>query len=463
MLFSQGMKTLQSLINGPKPMQGKKITFLGISSGICAPTSKGQIGAELGFDAIRAEALSAQAPAKEGDFDPRKIFIDNETEKVVTLSDLYDYIDELDNSDVFFQDLEPQPKDPLKNTRFARHIGYLVDIYKKIKAKVYETLKYDEFPFIIAGDHSTAAATIGGIKKYLGKYHPQKKLGVIWIDAHVDANSPFSTPSGNMHGMPVGMACGIQSNLDPLRISTDLKEKHETKRLNTIRTEDILDKWKQLFVDPKDRDNLKNTDFVFIGIRDYQPHERQFLLGRDVDSRPGAKRSPRQITHHYKFSDGENSAGEIEAYFPKIRNHNNQERTIQQVAEETIRYFKTNGYDCLYISLDIDAITGYNLKEVDTHQEAFDAMVTNGKTEPVFGTGTPVPNGLSLAEVKYLLHYFIYVQKDIPVIAFEMVEVSPLLDIQNRTSRLAFDIIKSLLNPSPVPAKKTRHGKDQIA
>jgi arginase family enzyme len=138
----------------------KKITFLGVSSGICAPTAKGQIGAELAFDAIRAHALISPKPTRPGELDRRKIFIDNETEKVVTIKDLYDYIDEMDNSDIFFQDLEKQPDDPLKNDRFARHIGYLDDIFKKIKSKVYEALWYNEFPFIIAGDHSTSAATI---------------------------------------------------------------------------------------------------------------------------------------------------------------------------------------------------------------------------------------------------------------------------------------------------------------
>ena len=98
-------------------MNGKKITFLGVSSGICAPTAKGQIGAELGFDAIRAHALIHPPPAREGDFDARKIFIENETESVVTVKDLYDYIDEMDNSDIFFKDLEKQPADPGRRRR----------------------------------------------------------------------------------------------------------------------------------------------------------------------------------------------------------------------------------------------------------------------------------------------------------------------------------------------------------
>jgi arginase len=422
-------------------MNGKKITFLGVSSGICAPTAKGQIGAELAFDAIRAHALISPKPTRPGELDRRKIFIDNETEKVVTIKDLYDYIDEMDNSDIFFQDLEKQPDDPLKNDRFARHIGYLDDIFKKIKSKVYEALWYNEFPFIIAGDHSTSAATIGGIRRYLDKYDPTKKLGVIWIDAHVDAHSPWSTPSGNMHGMPVGMACGIQSNLDSLK---DLE--HHKKRINKIREEDIEEKWRKLFVDPKDKHNLKNYDFVFIGIRDFEPHEKKFLLGRDTETPHGAKPEPKHPTRYYTYSDGEGPQGNNK-YYTTIRSQDNVEKTMQEVGEETIRYFKDNGYDYLYISLDIDAITGVNLNKMLTHPIDLKTLSTRSSVEPIYGTGTPVEHGLTVADVKQLLHYFIHVQKEINIIAFELVEVSPLLDIRNKTAQIAFDIIASLLEP----------------
>src|SRR4029079_1779317 len=113
-------------------MNGKKIVFLGVSSGICAPTAKGQIGAELAFDAIRAHALISPKPTKPGEFDRRKIFIDNEAESIVNIKYLYDYIDEIDNSYFFSQDLKKHPADPRKNDLFPRHIGYLDDIFKKI-------------------------------------------------------------------------------------------------------------------------------------------------------------------------------------------------------------------------------------------------------------------------------------------------------------------------------------------
>jgi arginase len=419
-------------------MNGKKITFLGVCSGICAPTAKGQIGAELAFDAIRAHALISPPPANEGDFDPRKIFIDNDTESVVTIKDLYDYIDEMDNSDIFFKDLEKQPSDPLENDRFARHIGYLNDIFKKIRSKVYETLKYNEFPFIIAGDHSTAAATISGIRRYLNRYEPAKKIGVIWIDAHVDAHSPWSTPSGNMHGMPVGMACGIHWNLDP-----DKDPEHDRKRLETIYEENIEEKWKSLYLDPEEEHNMTNSDFLYIGIRDFEPHEKMFLDGADAPF-PNQSFTIKKPTPYYTFSDGEGPTGN-NTFYPTLRDRHGDEKTIQQVCEESIQYFKKNGYDYLYISLDIDSITGVSLPKTETHPIELKSFTKQKADEPIYGTGTPVENGLTLEEVKMLLHHFCHVQKDIPVIAFELVEVSPLLDIKNKTAEMAFDIVKSLL------------------
>jgi arginase len=43
------------------------------------------------------------------------------------------------------------------------------------------------------------------------KAFPKKRLGVVWIDAHADFHSPYTTPSGNMHGMPLAMACGFDN------------------------------------------------------------------------------------------------------------------------------------------------------------------------------------------------------------------------------------------------------------
>ncbi len=69
---------------------------------------------------------------------------------------------------------------------------------------VKDTIKNNFFPVVLSGDHSSSAGTIAGIK--LAK--PQSRLGIIWIDAHADLHTPYTTPSGNMHGMPIAASIG---------------------------------------------------------------------------------------------------------------------------------------------------------------------------------------------------------------------------------------------------------------
>src|SRR6185369_2553295 len=82
---------------------------------------------------------------------------------------------------------------------YAKRIKGVVAMYDKIAKSVSETIKNNFFPVVISGDHSNAGATIAGIK--IAK--PKSKLGIIWIDAHADLHTPYTTPSGNMHGMPL--------------------------------------------------------------------------------------------------------------------------------------------------------------------------------------------------------------------------------------------------------------------
>ena len=90
---------------------------------------------------------------------------------------------------------------------YAKFIDGVLIMEERVCLEVYEQIFDDYFPLIMAGDHSTAYGTIAGIKKA----YPKKRLGVIWIDAHADIHTPFTTPSGNMHGMPLSMACGLDN------------------------------------------------------------------------------------------------------------------------------------------------------------------------------------------------------------------------------------------------------------
>ncbi|MEB3331922.1 MAG: arginase family protein [Synechococcaceae cyanobacterium] len=87
-------------------------------------------------------------------------------------------------------------------TPHARHIETIAAVMADAAGLVAATIEQGRFPIVLAGDHSTAAATIAGLRRA----HPGQRLGVIWIDAHADIHSPFTTPSGNMHGMPLAIA-----------------------------------------------------------------------------------------------------------------------------------------------------------------------------------------------------------------------------------------------------------------
>ena len=105
--------------------------------------------------------------------------------------------------------------------------------------RVAEQLDLGRFPLILGGDHSIAIGALAGIRQRT------KKLGVVWFDAHGDINTPETSPSGNIHGMPVAISLGLG---------------HE--RLTAIGG-------------PGTRVDAKN--FVQIGIRDLDPDERKHL------------------------------------------------------------------------------------------------------------------------------------------------------------------------------------------
>ena len=89
-----------------------------------------------------------------------------------------------------------------ENNSFAKRIGHVLEQCTRVSTAVKKTLQNDFFPIVLSGDHSSALGTISGIKAAF----PEKKLGVIWIDAHADLHSPYTSPSGNIHGMPLAAA-----------------------------------------------------------------------------------------------------------------------------------------------------------------------------------------------------------------------------------------------------------------
>jgi arginase len=91
--------------------------------------------------------------------------------------------------------------DKVRNS-FAKRIEDVYEQCSRVSKSVKKAIEQGYFPIVLSGDHSSALGTISGCKAA----HPQETLGVIWIDAHADLHSPYTSPSGNIHGMPVAAA-----------------------------------------------------------------------------------------------------------------------------------------------------------------------------------------------------------------------------------------------------------------
>lgn len=89
----------------------------------------------------------------------------------------------------------------------ARFLSPIHNICSKLKSRVYKNMCEDKFPLVLGGDHSQAIGTISGLSKYYREKN--EDIGVIWVDAHTDMNTPGTSPSGNIHGMPLSSLLGF--------------------------------------------------------------------------------------------------------------------------------------------------------------------------------------------------------------------------------------------------------------
>lgn len=186
----------------------------------------GTRGASLGVEAIKIAALDFMS----------SFFIHFPSEKIAT-----------DNR-ILYEPIE---------SPYAKRIKGVAAMYEKVSKAVAETIKMHFFPVVISGDHSNAGATIAGIK--MAK--PKSKLGVIWIDAHADLHTPYTTPSGNLHGMP---------------LATALNEDNKEFAVHEI-DEETKKQWEYLKHVGKIAPKIHPEDIVFISLRDYEKEEKHLI------------------------------------------------------------------------------------------------------------------------------------------------------------------------------------------
>lgn len=245
----------------------------------------------------------------------------------------------------------------------AKFIDGVLIMEERVCLEVYEQLFDGYFPLLIAGDHSTSYGTIAGIKKA----NPRKRLGVIWIDAHADIHTPYTTPSGNMHGMALAMACGLD-NFE--------RKVNDPKGATT-------DYWEQIKNVGTPGPKIQPEDIVYIAVRDFEKPEN-YLIN--------------------KYNINLIEVEDVRKLSPVTTAH------------QALRML--DHCDLIYVSFDVDSI---------------DSRISAG-------TGTPVPNGLTVEEAKILN---VMIARDPRVIAWEVAEVNPTLDTENRMAENAFEILEA--------------------
>jgi len=200
----------------------KNIKLIEVPSEIGAGTR----GASMGIDAIKIAALDFMS----------NFFIHFPSEKVPHENKL------------LYEPIE---------SPYAKRAKGIVTMYERVSKAVHECLKNNFFPVVLSGDHSISGATLAGIK--MAK--PKSKLGVIWIDAHADLHTPYTTPSGNVHGMPLAAA---------------LNEDNEENAVHNL-DDDTKKYWNQLKTMGKIAPKILPEDVVFISLRDYEKEEKYLI------------------------------------------------------------------------------------------------------------------------------------------------------------------------------------------
>jgi arginase len=145
---------------------------------------------------------------------------------------------------------------------YAKRIKGVNTMYERVSEAVSSTIKSGVFPIVLAGDHSTAGGTIAGLK--MAK--PKQELGVIWVDAHADLHTPYTTPSGNMHGMPLATALA-EDNIENQMHHPD---------------EQTIKYWDSLKNIGKIHPKIKPENIVYIALRDYEKEEEAIIKQNNI-------------------------------------------------------------------------------------------------------------------------------------------------------------------------------------
>ncbi len=181
---------------------------------------------------------------------------------------------------------------------YAKRLDGIAEMYSRIENSVSSVLRQEQFPVVVAGDHSSAGGTIAGIKKAF----PNKRLGVVWVDAHADLHSPYTSPSGNVHGMPLATAI----HEDNLECQNNQPEQETIWHWNVMKGSN---------------QRVLPQDLVYIGVRSTETPEEVLIEKYEI---------------------------------PNYTVEEVRERGIETITKEALEYLKD--CDILYLSFDVDSM-----------------------------------------------------------------------------------------------------------
>jgi arginase len=130
-----------------------------------------------------------------------------------------------------------------------KYLDCIVPMSRRAAGAVSTSLQSGHFPLVLGGDHSLSIGSIRGAARI-------KKLGVIWIDAHADFNTEETTPSGNIHGMPLAALCGL-GDVRLSRLWDEALPVVDPKRVAIIGARDL---------DPGEKANLLEAGVMVMGM-----------------------------------------------------------------------------------------------------------------------------------------------------------------------------------------------------
>jgi arginase len=240
---------------------------------------------------------------------------------------------------------------PFGNQR-ARYLKEIAETSQEIAQRICQTLEAGYFPVSLGGDHSMAIGTQAGVAKF--HHQRDQEVGCLWIDAHADMNTPETSPSGNVHGMPFAATLG-----------------HGPDSLTQIGG-----------FAPK----MRPEKCVLIGIRDLDSRERQIVRDSGVNV-----------------------------------------FTMREIDEQGMRVVMEKA-----IALASQGTAGFVV--------SFDMDVLDPDEAP--GVGTPVRGGITFREAHLAMEMVADSQK---MLAFELVEINPIIDVMNKTAILGVGLTASAL------------------